>query len=157
MVDDTHAESHAGTHAEGRGGELVRQHGVEALVRAEPGPIERAPVGNSALWAGVLTGPITFMLLLETNYVFEDWACATSRFWPMHAVDVVALAITVLALLLAWRNWVASGREWPGASGGSTERSRFLSALGVLTSGGFVLVMIAQWIPVMILGPCQHS
>ena len=148
MAADTHVEST---------GEHFEHHGREALVRPEPGDVEYAPVGNLALWAGVLLGPITFLVLLETNYTIEEWACRVGYWWPMHVVAAVAVAVTVFALLLAWRNWVASGREWPEGDGGSVERSRFLSALGVLTSGGFILVMIAQWIPVMILGPCQHS
>ena len=130
----------------------------EVVVRPETGPVEYAPVGNLALWTGVLTGPTVFLLLLEVNYaVSTQYACPSGVWWPMHAIDVVALVITALALLLSWRNWVASGREWPVADGGSVERARFLSALGVLVSGGFILVTIAQWIPVMILGPCQHS
>jgi hypothetical protein len=149
MTTDAHADRPAGAY--------VEHHGVEALVRPEPGPTERAPVGNTALWTGVLAGPITFMLLLETNYVLEEWACRVGYWWPMHVVAAVATAIAVLSLLLAWRNWVAAGREWPTDAGGSVERARFMGALGVLTSFGFVLVMIAQWIPVMILGPCQHS
>ncbi|HET7457607.1 MAG TPA: hypothetical protein VFJ74_08120 [Gemmatimonadaceae bacterium] len=130
----------------------------DVVVRPEPGPLEYAPVGNLALWTGVLAGPTVFLLLLETNYVVStEYACPSSVWWPMHAVDAVAVILTALALLLSWRNWVASGRQWPVADGGSVERARFLSALGVLVSAGFILVMIAQWIPVMILGPCQHS
>lgn len=130
----------------------------EAVVRPEAGPREMPPVGNAPLWAGVLAGPVAFLLLLTVNYVYVEWACARSRWWPMHVAAALALAVTVLALLLSWRNWVAAGRVWPtDDEPGSASRARFLAALGVLTSGGFVLVMIAQWIPVMILGPCQRS
>lgn len=136
----------------------VEHHdGEDVTVRPEPGRVENAPVGNLALWTGVLTGPVVFLILLETNYVLNDWACDVGHWWPMHVAAAVATAITAAALLLAWRNWVASGRGWPEDDAGSIARSRFLGALGVLASGGFVLVMIAQWIPVMLLGPCQHS
>jgi len=129
----------------------------DAVVRPESGPVEYAPVGNLALWTGVLTGPIVLLLLLETNYVLMQWSCAKGHQWVMHLMDVIAIAVTAFSLVLSWRNWVQSGREWPVDDGGSVERARFLSALGVLMSAGFIMALIAQWIPVMLLGPCQHS
>ena len=112
----------ADTHAEGRAGERVERNGVEALVRPEPADVEHAPVGNLALWLGVLTGPSVFMILLEFNYVLEEWACRVGSYWPLHVPPAVATLVTVGALVLAWRNWVASGRVWPEDHGGARAR-----------------------------------
>src|SRR5215203_5580500 len=49
----------------------------------------------AALWAGVLTGPLAWLALLEFNYVFAGLACEVHATWFLH----LAIAIALLAVL----------------------------------------------------------
>jgi hypothetical protein len=40
---------------------------------------------------------------------------------------------------------------------GSESRSHLLAALGTLGGAGFAISILAQWITVMVLGPCSRA
>ena len=127
-----------------------------STVRPESGPREGRPVSVRALWAGVLSGPLTFLALLEVAYLLVPYGCRTGREWPLHASAFVAVLLAAAGTALAWRNWEAVGRTWPDAEGGATPRSRYLAAFGVLSGVLFVLVNLAEWVPMFVLDPCQR-
>jgi hypothetical protein len=108
-----------------------------------------------ALWAGLLLAPAAFLLNLEIAYALVPTACSSRNLLLMHAVHFVCLLLAGLGGLLAWRCWSGAGEAWPGDAGGAISRTQFMAGLGVLTSGLFVLVILAQWIPSFVLSPCQ--
>jgi hypothetical protein len=108
------------------------------------------------LWLGILLGPVAALSQLEANYALVGWACAYGRSWPLHLVALAALVIALLAGFLAYRNLRRLGARWQEDGQGVFPRSRFMAALGVLISLLMLLVIIAQWIPVFIYGPCQR-
>ena len=129
-----------------------------AAVRPESPPRdEPAPFSNPALWAGVLTGPILFLVLLQVNYLLTMWSCSAGVRWPLHLATLIVLAVTVLAGLGAYRMWHRAGREWSDNAGGGRARARFLSSLGLLTSSLFATVILAQWLTVMLMDPCTRA
>ena len=121
------------------------------------GHYARTP-GKVSLWTGVLGGAIVWAIQLQAGY-------AISRFSHEHpwltTVHHVISAVSVLAAaacaLLAWRDWRRLGGGRPrGTEGGVTGRSRFLAALGVITSGLFAVVILAQWVAVFFLDPAYY-
>ena len=106
-------------------------------------------------WAGVLAGPIAFLLNLQVSYMMVPWACAVGAHTALYLVPVGALLLTALGGSCAWRVWQRTGRDWPGNGEGAVPRSRLLAVLGLLTSGLFALIIIAQAIPTVILSACQ--
>ena len=125
-------------------------------VRSETGPREHPPVSDLALWTSVLGGPFVFLLNLEVNYVMVDWACNTGNDWALHLVHFVSLllcaACAVLGLTLL--------RHVRGAepdSGSSDSRSRLLATLGISSGALFAVSVLAQWIPLMVLGTCLRN
>jgi hypothetical protein len=108
-----------------------------------------------ALWAGLLLAPIAFLLNLETAYALVPTACSSHRELPLHMVHLACLLLALYGLSTAWRCWKALGATWPREEGDPLARSRFLAGTGLLVSGMFVLVIVAQWIPSFVLDPCQ--
>ena len=113
--------------------------------------------GPFALWAALLAGPVVWLLQFQTNYTLVPLLCRSGATnVALHAVFVVALLLVALAALVAWRNFRAVGEtdEGPGDAG-VAPRTRFMSALGLLVTAMFFLVIFAQWIASWVFGPCQ--
>ena len=116
--------------------------------------------GSSGLsqWFGVVGPPLAMLTFQEVAYGLAPWACARGGPFgrvPMHAAMLLALGVSVWAGLVAWRNWQRAGGEWPGDDGDPRARTRFLSALGVLGSAFFALIVVGQWVAVFVFHPCQ--
>jgi hypothetical protein len=108
-----------------------------------------------ALWVGLLLAPVAFLINLESAYALVPTACSSRTVLPVHLVHLACLLLTLYGLLTAWRCWKAAGGTWSGAAGDPLARSRFMAGVGLLVSGMFVLVIVAQWIPSFVLDPCQ--
>ena len=111
--------------------------------------------GLFALWAGVLVGPAVWLVQFQTNYTLVSLTCNHGGKWALHAVSVVALLLTAGAGFLAWDNWRDVGGGVKSKGRGVVPRSRFMSVLGLLVSGMFFLVILAQWVASWVFGPCQ--
>ena len=111
-------------------------------------------IGLGELWAGVLVGPIAALTQQEVNYALVLWACANSRTLPLHLVSFIALFVTVVSGVLAYRQW--RRLRVPEDSGGPVGRGHFMAAVGVMTSILMSLVIVAQWISIIIHGPCDR-
>ena len=113
--------------------------------------------GLFALWAALLAGPVVWLLQFQTNYTLVPILCRSGA--PnvaLHAVFVGALLLVALAALVAWRNFRAVGETTEGSDdSGVAPRTRFMSALGLLVTAMFFLVIFAQWIASWVFGPCQ--
>ena len=126
-------------------------------VRPEAAPRERSPVSDTALWTSVLGSPLAFLLNLEVSYVMVDWACTSGHAWVLHAVHLGSLALAAGAALIGVSLWRQLDGAWPDAGGGSASRSRFLAAIGTFVGLLVAISIVAQWIPVMMLGPCPRA
>jgi hypothetical protein len=105
------------------------------------------------LWAGILAGPFAFALNLQSNYMLVDFACETGARSILHVVPAVSLLLVAGGALLAW----VSYRELTIV--GPTDaivNGQFLALFGLLSNGLFVLLLAAQWIPTLLLHPCQR-
>ena len=111
--------------------------------------------GPWSLWAGVLAAPLAMLVELQTNYALVLWACRAGREWPLHLVALAALLVATGGGLLSWRNWQRAGANWEEEGAGVLPRSRFMAAVGLMISLLTALVVVAQWIPIFIHGPCD--
>jgi hypothetical protein len=110
---------------------------------------------DTQLWAAVLTGPTIWFLSLLSNFALAPWACTLGWKPALFGVTLVALAITAVSGLLAWKLWRQAGLEMPGESGGAVAHERSLALAGVLLSAMFFLVILAQSVPSLVLGACE--
>ena len=108
-----------------------------------------------ALWTGIFAGPVVWLLSFEANFALAPWACEFQNKLALFIVTVLALILVASAGLLAWREWKAVGKTWPGGAGGTLAREQIMAGSGILVSAMFFLVIVAQAIPNLILGACD--
>lgn len=111
-----------------------------------------------ALWAGVLTGPVVWAALLETNYVLSYVACEQRHTWMLYLATIVALVLIAVAAVAAWRAGPPSGRltqpsHEPERTG--EVRAGFMAIGGLSLCAFFALVIIVTAIPAAVLQPCS--
>ena len=112
--------------------------------------------GLLSLWAGLLIGPLVALLQLEANYALAFWACGHDHMWLLHVVSLLALSLSLSAGVVAYLNWRRLGAQLPKDEAGVAPRSRFMSFVGILVSALMTMVIIAQWIPLLMIGPCER-
>jgi hypothetical protein len=116
-----------------------------------------------ALWAGILTGPLAWAALLQTNYVLSYVACEQRHTWMLHLATIIALALVGAAALAAWR---ATPLHSPALNedehasvdpeGTRVLRRRFMALAGLAFCAWFAIVILATEIPVLVLHPCAQ-
>jgi hypothetical protein len=121
---------------------------IDNDIRVEDG------TGIAAQWLGNLLAPVAFLIELEVAYMLVPRACDTGNLLPVHLAHTGALLLALGGTFFAWREW----RTWVIARrtdmAEHAARSRFMAKVGLLASGGFVLVILALWLPSLFLDPC---
>lgn len=110
--------------------------------------------GVFLLWTGWAIGPLVWILHLSVVYLLAPWACESGSDTPLYVVTAIALALALGGILLNWTLWARAGRQWADDAAGPTPRSRFMSLVGLLSNTLFLFVILAQGIPIVILGAC---
>jgi hypothetical protein len=123
-------------------------------------PVSHEPWRLAALWAGLLTGPLVWLALLEVNYVLAYVACETASKWALHLAIVVALLLVAGAGYAAWAasygHILADETLSPPLSDETRlQRSRWMSLAGVAFSLWFIVVILAMEVPLIVLKECQ--
>lgn len=116
------------------------------------------PRGIAALWFGLLAGPVVWGLHLGISHFMVDWVCAGSaRGGWFHGVTLIAVAVSVAGAIRAWHSHQRLGTETPDDSAGDVhDRSRFMTTGGMALSVFFTMVIVAQWLPTLLLDPCTQ-
>lgn len=114
----------------------------------------------AALWGGLLTGPVAWLILLETNYLLAYVACETRQTWFMHLATAVALLLVSAAGWIAWHAspgdlTAAETQSHPLSDETGRQRARWMGLAGVGISIWFVIVIIAMEVPILVLRECQ--
>jgi hypothetical protein len=107
-----------------------------------------------ALWGGMAAGPLAAIANLHVVIAGATPACRGGVEWPLHLATAAMLAVALAGTAVAAREWRRAGREWPGEGGTVVARSRFLGAVGTMTSGFFSFVILAQWMSLLFVQPC---
>jgi small-conductance mechanosensitive channel len=108
-----------------------------------------------ALWTGILAGPVVWLLSFEANFALAPWACEFNNKLALFLVAIFALVLVAGSGLLAWCEWNATGKVWPGGAGGPLARERVMAGCGILLSAMFFVVIVAQAVPNLLLGACD--
>ena len=114
----------------------------------------------TALWIGVLAGPVAWSALLETNYILSYVACEQRQTWMLHLAAAVALSLVTAAAAFAWRaappglSYEREGEVSTDPADTAITRARFMALGGLALCAWFALVIIAMEIPVLVLKPC---
>jgi hypothetical protein len=131
--------------------------------RTHPAP-QRHHVGLVVLLAALFATPTIWGLRLVLNFALASYFCfpGTIRHyalpgwtWPtLLGVDLLAIAVAVLAAVVSWRNWQRTADEAEVSGAPLVEigegRTRFLSLWGLMTGVGFAVAggfdLLALWV-----------
>ncbi|MGJ4942044.1 hypothetical protein ACQR1W_15825 [Bradyrhizobium sp. HKCCYLS1011] len=143
----------------------------EASLRhaGHPAP-HRDRVSMGWLLAALFAPPIGWALHLITNYALASRSCypgdvPQSPTWPeglwalLTAIDVLSLAISLAAIVFAYRAWQASIREMAQHESPMVEtgedRTRFLAIWALLIGSLFFLTVASDSAALWILKTCS--
>lgn len=115
----------------------------------------RALPSTRRLWVGFLSGLIAWKLQLMVNYALVPYACWQGLTALIHLASGATLVLALGAAAVAWRSWRRLGEGVEMESGGVTGRSRFMALSGVALGLFFGLLILGQWLPNLLLGPCD--
>jgi hypothetical protein len=106
--------------------------------------------------AAFICGPVAVLASMQLKYVFVPWACSHGTTALLQAITFGGVLVAAASLALAYREWRLVGGGWPDDEGGWRGRTRFLAMLALLLSGASMIVILAQWVPELLLSPCQR-
>jgi hypothetical protein len=110
------------------------------------------------LWAGVLTGPIVWLTMLEVNYLLTYVACETGRKWFMHLAVLTAVVLVAVAGYIAFIFGPPDDPDIdtpPVTRETSEQRARWMALYGVASSIWFIIEILANEIPILVLRACE--
>lgn len=107
-------------------------------------------VTSGTSWAGLLAGPVAWGAATQANYALVHWQCTHN----VPVIQILALCFLAVAAggLLSWRAWQQGGASFKPERELSTER--FVSALGMMVTALFALIIIIQGTASLILDEC---
>lgn len=102
----------------------------------------------------LLIGPVAWAFDLGISYASVYHACSTGHFYVLHLISVVALVVALTGAFVGWREFQVVRK---GSDDGGTpfDRSHFMAMLGIASSIGFAVLIIATAVPRFILSPCD--
>ena len=110
------------------------------------------------LWTGILAGPIAWFTMLEANYLLTYVACESGHKWFMHAVVLAAIGLVATAGYFSWVYGPPGDPEIdtpPVTRDTSEQRARWMALYGVASSIWFIIVILANEIPILVLHACE--
>lgn len=117
-----------------------------------PQPEDRTSIRRFALWFGVLGGIISWAAHLGISWALVPYSCNQDDVFWLHANTVVFAVITLIAFLTALVTYRRVRKQ--DRTRKPVETDRFMSILGMLTSGLFLLLIIVEGSSVFVLQPC---
>lgn len=114
------------------------------------------PEGLLTLWVGVLLAPLAWFLHQQVSYLLVYRACESGSLAGFAVSTVLMLLLVGAGGFLAWRAWKYVGGGWRETGDRDLDRTRFLALLGLMGSGLFSVLIAAQWIPTLLVGPCTR-
>lgn len=113
------------------------------------------PVGTGRLWYGVLIGAAAWKLQLMVNYALVPHACWMDLSILIHLASLSTALLSLSGSWVALESWRRLGKGTDTEIGGPEGRSRFLALSGLAAGSFFALLILGQWIPNLLLSPCD--
>jgi hypothetical protein len=109
---------------------------------------------TALLWSGILGGPVVWLINLEASFALVPAACAVHNRIALYAVSLVSMLLIAASGLLAWSQYSRIGAGGVAGVDEAVDRSRSMALGGMALSALFLLVVLAQSIPNVLLMEC---
>jgi hypothetical protein len=108
------------------------------------------------LWLSLLLAPMAWLADLEASYALAAQACIASpgHRLALYLVPLAAAFVAGLGAVLAWQVYTRTTTPAPAAAAAEGSE-RFLALASVVASVFFVLIILVQTIPNVLLGACD--
>lgn len=116
---------------------------------------QRAGSSKTRQLIEVLGPPIIWGIRIAASYLLVPYACWWWGVWSLHFVTIVALVLTAGIGLLSYRDLMSTRGEVGLES--ESGRPGFMALLGLLSSGFFFVVMVAEGLANVFIDPCLQS
>lgn len=103
------------------------------------------------LWAGMLAGPVGWLVQLQGVFALSAWSARSGSAVPLHAISFIGLLAALTGAVLAWRVWRTVGGWPPVGDAPEAVRVRNLTVVGMTSGVLFAAVIVAQWATVILL------
>ena len=121
--------------------------------RDEHGWFSHAP-GISALWTGILAGPIAWAIDLTASYAIVKWTCSSQHTIVLHLITLGALLMIAAGAAASFTALQRVPEQAIDDGPRPFDRGRFMALLGLLLSAMFALVVVASAVPRLVLDAC---
>lgn len=106
---------------------------------------------DSVIRVAALASPVIWFASHAIQFAVAPLTCP----WQSKAILwMVAGAALLLELVSGWAAWIAWQRRQTAGTSGPAPMPGWLSLSGMVLSGSFFLVIVAQSIPSLVLGGC---
>jgi hypothetical protein len=113
---------------------------------------EREPRAVFAQWAALLGPPMVWLTQFEARYALAGMTGSATRFLGV-LIGIASLLVVGLCGLVAYREWRLANASPLDQTAGVGERTRFMGALAILSSGLFFLAVGAQMLAEFFISP----
>lgn len=110
---------------------------------------EPATVSGLRLTYALFGGILAWLTHLIGQAALNGWVCRTGQLWPMHVITVVTLAATLHVLLVSWR----ISRDTSSSPG--IAAARLLGFAAIVMNVFNAVLIVAEWVPVLVIHPCS--
>jgi len=103
------------------------------------------------LWVFVFAGPIAWFLTLEGNFAFSTQVCTGAWSYAPAIISSLAVIATATAGMILWTRF----RHLRQAQSLTSKVYQIVAIAGAMLSATFVVVIIAESIPIMMMQNCK--
>jgi hypothetical protein len=109
-----------------------------------------------AQWTLLLASILAAFGQQQLAYGLVRLACTREMPALVHVPTVLAVAVIAVTARLAWVARARSGTRAVGDERSSDARARFVATTALLLCGFSLLLVAAQWLPVLYIHPCSR-
>ncbi len=109
----------------------------------------------AALWFGVLAPPLFYLLDEALSYGLGYAACGSGRRGAFLLTTLICAVVVAVAFVLSAMQYRALPDEVGPDGARAIDRNHFLAILGLGSSAGFLLFILADFVPKLMLGICD--
>jgi hypothetical protein len=133
-----------------------------------PAP-QRSRVSLVMLAIGLVGAPLAWSVQIVVGFAIAAYACYPQRMslaapvlaglkGQLAALSIAAIVLAAICTFVAWRSWSRTRGEQAGDHHALLEhgegRTRFMAMCGLLTSAGFLIVLLFTSVVLVFVQPC---